>query len=151
MQRRSRSTNPRLFRRPRVNRLLLARSKRLTHRPTHRAISSRLVRPADRDKPVPRWRANQPGYTLARNKVLATASKAGVMLFDLATGRRLLRIADSGVPNGFGENTSMVAFSPDGKKLLGVFAPGAIPMAVTGAIATFDSATGKKLATFKAP
>ena len=35
-------------------------------------------------------------------KVCATASEAGIMLFELATGRRTLWIADSGVPNGAG-------------------------------------------------
>ncbi len=84
-------------------------------------------------------------------KVLATASEAGVMLFDLATGRRLHWIADSGVPSGYDANFSRFAFTPDGKKLFTVYAPGAMSLAVTGAIAAFDTATGKKLTTFKAP
>ena len=48
---------------------------------------------------------------------VATASEAGIMFFELATGRRTLWITDSGVPNGAGPNFSRFAFSPDGKKL----------------------------------
>ena len=84
-------------------------------------------------------------------KVLATASEAGITLFDLATGRRLLWIADSGVPNGYDANYSRFAFAPDGKTLFTIYAPGAVSLAVTGAIAAFDPASGKKIATFKSP
>jgi WD40 repeat protein len=52
-------------------------------------------------------------------KLLATASEAGLTLFDLATGKpRHLR--ESGVANGFNEAGSLVAFSPDGKALFNV-------------------------------
>ncbi|HEV3386046.1 MAG TPA: sigma-70 family RNA polymerase sigma factor, partial [Gemmata sp.] len=57
-------------------------------------------------------------------KVLATASMSGITLFDLATGRRLLWIADSGVPTGFSSIGSRFAFSPDGKRLYTISAPG---------------------------
>jgi RNA polymerase sigma factor (sigma-70 family) len=82
-------------------------------------------------------------------KVLATASMSGITLFDLATGRRLLWIADSGVPTGFSSIGSRFAFSPDGKRLYTISAPGMPVMWAIGTISTFDVATGKKLANFK--
>jgi WD40 repeat protein len=52
-------------------------------------------------------------------KILATASEAGITLFDLATGKpRYLR--ESGVPNGFDDTGSLLAFAPDGKELFSV-------------------------------
>ena len=49
---------------------------------------------------------------------LATSSEAGIMLFDLATGRRTLWIKDSGVPNGYAANYSRFAFAPMGRSCL---------------------------------
>jgi WD40 repeat protein len=52
-------------------------------------------------------------------KLLAAAHEGGITLIELATGRaRPLR--ETGVPNGFSDNTSILAFSSDGKKLLNV-------------------------------
>ncbi|MDY3552175.1 sigma-70 family RNA polymerase sigma factor [Gemmata sp. JC717] len=84
-------------------------------------------------------------------KTVVTTSESGTTLFDLATGRRTLWIGDSGVPNGFQSNDSLVAFAPDGKTLYALHAPGAIAVAVTGSIAGFDPTSGKRLVTFKPP
>jgi RNA polymerase sigma factor (sigma-70 family) len=84
-------------------------------------------------------------------KILATASETGITLFEPATGRRLLWIADADVPNSYGPNHSKFAFSPDGKKLFTLTAPGSPTVAAIGTISTYDAATGKKLLSFKPP
>jgi RNA polymerase sigma factor (sigma-70 family) len=69
-------------------------------------------------------------------KLLATAYEGGVMLIDLDTGKpRPLRGTD--VPNGFGNNTSILCFPPDGKELVNVTAAGSLRL--------WDVATGKLL------
>ncbi len=69
-------------------------------------------------------------------KLLATACESGITFFDLATGKpRHLR--ESHVANGFNSLGCLLAFSPDGKKLINVTDGGNLRF--------WDVATGKLL------
>ncbi len=69
-------------------------------------------------------------------KLLATADEGGVMVIDLDTGKPR-RLRDTGIPNGFSDNTSILAFSPDGKELVNV--------TVGGNLRFWEVVTGKLL------
>lgn len=59
------------------------------------------------------------GATLSPDgKVLCTASKNGVVLWDVATGRRLHLLQAAAVPDWFDPNQSLVSFSPDGRRVV---------------------------------
>src|SRR5205085_12271326 len=73
----------------------------------------------------------------ADGRLIATVSRGGIALYDLATGRRLHTLRDSGSTGLFDYNAPQVAFSPSGKLLTG---------AVDDAtIRTWDAATGREL------
>jgi RNA polymerase sigma factor (sigma-70 family) len=86
-------------------------------------------------------------------KTVATASEAGIMLFDLATGKRTHWITDSGVPNGASPNYARFAFSPDGKRLFTLSGPyssgAAAGTAGPHTIAAYELPSGKRADTFK--
>ena len=73
-------------------------------------------------------------------KVCATASEAGIMLFDLATGRRTHWITDSGVPNGLHRTSPGSRSRPTARSSSPSHAPGAPSVATAGSIAVHDAA-----------
>lgn len=73
----------------------------------------------------------------ADGKRLIAASEIGVTVFEVATGKPLVQLRETGVPNGFGPNQRLVAISPDGKMLAS--------LAGHSSIRIWDGETGKEL------
>jgi WD40 repeat protein len=82
-------------------------------------------------------------------KVLATVSQSGLTFWELATGRPLARVRDAGVSNALDTNQSLLCFTPDGKRLVGLAGGfdvrGGVARPVEDAIVFWDAASGKEV------
>jgi WD40 repeat protein len=85
-------------------------------------------------------------------KTLATASARGITLWEVASGRPLHRLRNSGVPYEFSANQALLCFSPDGQRLVSlaevILSP---PYGRRPVVRVWDVSTGEEVARFDLP